>query len=87
MVYGDFKDLPKRTASDKVLRDKTFNIAKYSKYDGCQRGPSSMFTNILIKSPFTSLADKPTFGGAVKNEITSNERLPKELYKPINRKF
>ena len=22
MVYGDFKDLPRRTASDKVLRDK-----------------------------------------------------------------
>ena len=25
---GDFKDLAKRTASDKVLRDKTFNITK-----------------------------------------------------------
>ena len=23
MVYEDYKDLPKRTASDKVLRDKT----------------------------------------------------------------
>ena len=28
MAYGDFKYLPKRTASDKVLREKTFNIAK-----------------------------------------------------------
>ena len=28
MVYGDFKDLARRTASDKVLRDKAFNIAK-----------------------------------------------------------
>ena len=27
MVYGDFKDLARRTASDKVLRDKAFNIA------------------------------------------------------------
>ena len=27
MAYGDFKDLEKRTASDKVLRDKAFNIA------------------------------------------------------------
>ena len=34
MVYGDFKDLKRRTASDKVLRDKAFNIAKNSKYDG-----------------------------------------------------
>ena len=28
MAYGDFKDLAKRTAADKVLRDKAFNIAK-----------------------------------------------------------
>ena len=31
--HGDFKDLKKRTASDKSLRDKAFNIAKNSKYD------------------------------------------------------
>ena len=34
MAYGDFKDLARRTASDKVLRDKAFNIAKNPKYDG-----------------------------------------------------
>ena len=34
MAYGDFKVLARRTASDKVLRDKAFNIAKNSKYDG-----------------------------------------------------
>ena len=34
MVYGDFKDLPRRTASDKVLCNQTFNIAKNTKYDG-----------------------------------------------------
>ena len=28
MVYGDLEDLAKRTASDKVLRDKAFNIAE-----------------------------------------------------------
>ena len=27
MVYGDFKDLTRRTASDKILRDKAFTIA------------------------------------------------------------
>ena len=42
MTYGDFKDLAKRTASDKVLRDKAFNIAKNPKYDGYQRGLASM---------------------------------------------
>ena len=34
MTYGDFKDLKRRTFSDKVFRDKAFNIAKNSKYDG-----------------------------------------------------
>ena len=38
MANGDFKDLAERTTSDKVLRDKTFNIAKNPKYDGYQRG-------------------------------------------------
>ena len=28
MAYGDFKDLARRTASDKVWRDKVLNIAK-----------------------------------------------------------
>ena len=37
MAYGDFKDLKRRTASDKILRDKAFNIAKNPKYDGYQR--------------------------------------------------
>ena len=47
MSYGDFKDLARRTASDKVLRDKAFIIAKNSEYDGYQRG--LWFINFLIK--------------------------------------
>ena len=31
MAYGDFKDLPKWRASDKVLKDKAFNVAKNHK--------------------------------------------------------
>ena len=31
MAYGDFKSLTRRTASDKILRDEAFNIAKKSK--------------------------------------------------------
>ena len=49
ITYGDFKDLARRTASDKVLRDKAFNIAKNSKYDGYQRRLASMVYNFLIK--------------------------------------
>ena len=30
--HGDFKGLTRRTASDKILRDKTFNISKNPKY-------------------------------------------------------
>ena len=50
MAYADFKDLARRTASDKVLRDKVFNIAKNPKYDGYQSGLASWFTNFQIKS-------------------------------------
>ena len=32
MAYRDFKDLTRRTASDKILRDKAFNIAKNVKW-------------------------------------------------------
>ena len=42
MAYGDFKDLKRRTDSDKILRDKAFNIPKNLKYDGYQRGLTSM---------------------------------------------
>ena len=51
MAYGDFKDLARRTASDKVLRDKAFNIGKNSKYDGYQRGLALMvYKFFLIKT-------------------------------------
>ena len=49
MAYGDFKDLNKRTASDKVLHDKAFNIAKNSKYNVYQRGPGSMVYKVFDK--------------------------------------
>ena len=38
----DFEDIERRTAADKGLRDKAFNIAKNLKYDGYQRGHASM---------------------------------------------
>ena len=42
MADGDFKDLARRTASDKFLRDKAFDIAKNPKYDGYRRGLAFM---------------------------------------------
>ena len=47
MAYGDFKDLTRRTASDKILRDKASNIAKNVKYDGYQGGLASIIYNFL----------------------------------------
>ena len=49
MAYEDFKDLKRRTASDKVLRDKAFNIAKNPKYDGYQRGLASVVYKFFYK--------------------------------------
>ena len=42
MAYGDFKDLTRRTASDKILHDKALNIARNPKYDAYQRRLASM---------------------------------------------
>ena len=85
MAYGDFKDLAKRTAADKVLRDKAFNIAKDPKYDGYQRGLASMvykFFDKKTKGSGVTLANK----SAIKS-IPQNEQLAEELHKPITRKF
>ena len=49
MAYGNFKDLARRTAADKVLRDKAFNIAKDPKYHENQGGLASMVYKFLIK--------------------------------------
>ena len=76
MAYGDFKDLKRRTASDKVLRDKAFNIAKNLKYDGYQRGLSSMIYKFF---------DKKSKGSGVNIPLEFNEQLAEELHKPIVR--
>ena len=79
MAYGNFKDFERRTASDKILRDKAFNIAKNPKYGGYQRGLSSMVYKFFDK--------KSTVSGVANNEIKLNLQLAKELHKPIIKKF
>ena len=79
MAYGDFKDLTRRTASGKVLRDKAFNIAKNTKYDGYQRGLASIIYKFFDKKS-TSLADRSAAGsGVANNEIKQNRQLAEEL--------
>ena len=50
MDYGHFKYIAERTFSDKVLRDKAFNIVKNPKYDGINEDLLLWFINVLIKS-------------------------------------
>ena len=99
MVYGDLKDLPRRTASDKSLRAKAFKIAKNLKYDEQQRGLSS----IVYKFFDRTSADSIISGGAVihsnksaiKSELLQNQhpmdlatrQLSEELHKTVIRKF
>ena len=78
LAYGDFKYLARRTASDKLLKDKAFNFTKNPKYDGYQRGLASMIYNFF---------NKKSKGGSVNNEIKQNEQLAEELPKPIIKKF
>ena len=59
MAYGGLKDLARRTASEKVLRGKAFNIAKNSKYDGYQK--------VLAAMVYKSF-DKKSAGSGVNNE-------------------
>ena len=86
MAYGDFKDLAKRTASDKVLGDKAFKIASNPKYDGYQRCLASMVYNFFDKKS-VSFVDKSAAGSGIRNEITQNQQLAGELLKPIIRKL
>ena len=49
MTYRNFKDLSRRTASDKVLCDKVFAIAKNTTYDGYKRWLVSMVYKFFDK--------------------------------------
>ena len=94
MAYGGFKDLTRRTASDKMLRYKAFNIAKNPKYDGYQRGLASIIYKFFDKQTYGGVA---TLGqsenlstlnkSTIENDNISNKELAEELHKQIIRKF
>ena len=64
------KNLKGRTASDKTLRDKAFNIAKSPKNDGYQRGIASMVYKFF---------DKKLTGSSVNTPLEFNEQLTKRI--------
>ena len=77
MGYGKSKDLIKRTQSDKVSKDKAFEIVSDPKYDSYQRGLASTVYKVFNK--------KSKGSGISANE--PNYHLANELHKPIIRKF
>ena len=76
MTYGESKDLVKRNQSDKVLRNKAFEIASDPKYDGYQIGLASVVYNFF---------DKKSNGSGVATE--PNDQLANELHRQIIGKF
>ena len=76
MAYGDFKDLKRRTQSDKVLKDKAFQIVSNPKYNGYERSLTSMVYKLF---------DKKSKGASIKS--MPYQQLANELHKPIIRKF
>ena len=79
-AYADHKDLINRTKSDKVLRDKAYDIASNPEYDGYQRGLASMVYKFF---------DKKSIGSGIKKDMTKSSSLilADELHKPVIRKF
>ena len=89
-AYSDSKDFTKTTVADKILRNKAFNIAKDSKYDGYQKGLASMVYKFLDKKS-ASVMDKSTKGSGVttltNKSLSQNQQLAEELHQTIIRKF
>ena len=65
------------TASDKILRNKAFNIAKNPKYDAYQRN---------LRSMVCKFSNRKTSGSDIKNENMLDHQL-EELHKTNIRKF
>ena len=68
MTDKDFKDLTRRTASNKILRNKVFNLAQNLKYYGYQKSLASMVYDFF---------ERKTSGSDIKN--ISNKELAEEL--------
>ena len=97
MADGDFKDLTRRTTSDKILREKAINIAKNPNSDGYQCRFAGMVYKFFDKKTSTIralseiLAPRATenkfVDSGIKNENISNKELAEELHKPIIKKI
>ena len=92
--YANHKDLMNRTKSDKVLRDKAYNIAGNPGYDGYQRGLASMVYKFFDKKSMGSDTAKPNSLERILKDTAkpsslerSSSILADELHKPVTKKF
>ena len=72
-AYSDSKDVAKRTISDKILKDKTYEIARNYNYNGYQ--------NVLASTVYKFFDKKTEWG------IIVNKPRVEELYKPVIKKI
>ena len=54
MADGDFKYLPRITASDTILHDKASDFVRNSKYTGYQKGVTSMVYKLFDELQITN---------------------------------
>ena len=71
-AYADSEDLAMRSISDKILRDRAYEIAINHEYGGYQKRLASMPYNVF---------DKKTEKGAFINKV-----LARELHKPVEKR-
>ena len=72
-TYSDSKDLAKRTVSDKILKDRAYEIARNRKHDEYQRALASMVYKFFNQKTGTG--------------VNVNGQLSEELNKPVIKKF
>ena len=86
-TYADYKDLINGTKSDKVLRDKAYNIASNTEYDGYQRGLASMVYKFFDKKSMGSGVNKLKDTTKSSSLERSSSILADELHKSDIKKF
>ena len=86
-AYADHKDLINRTKSDKVLRDKAYNIASNPEYDGYQRGLASMVYKFFDKKSTAGPSSLERMGSGINTAKPSSSILADELHQLVIEKF
>ena len=78
-VDANSKDLAKSTGSDKILKDRAYEIALNHKYDGYQRGLASM--------KYKNFDNKTGLEATSKRDKNAKEVQAQEWNKPLIKKF